>query len=247
MLDKQQAKAFKALLEFYCGFFIEDPVGNNAFSFEQRKNKRIFVPPLKSGGLEDVCVGKETVFSEIFNGEEKNVCGLEQFVYWKRKSQQVFIFDNHNHAFAFWAFGVAAGFFSPGLVLVHVDQHKDTRIPERLLEKSFWQQRTLSEVCDYTNFELNVGNFIPPAREAGIFSDVICVDAESALEVVLPNGCVADIDLDFFSPQMDYIPFAKKIEYVRELIQRSHFVTVATSPYFIDQDLALMALKKIFE
>lgn len=246
-MDKRENKIFEELQGFYKGFFIEDPVGNNAFSFKLRKNKKIFVPSLKRGDWREARVGHIVVFSEVCEGEEKNVCGLEHFIYWQSQGKHFFIFDNHNHAFAFWAFGISAGILSPGHALVHVDQHKDTRVPERLLEKKFWQQRTLSEVCDYVNHELNVGNFIPPAREAGIFSDVICVDAESVLEAALPNVCVADIDLDFFSPQMDYIPFEKKIEYSRELIRRSPFVTVATSPYFIDQDLALMVLKKIFE
>ncbi len=39
-------------MERYNGFFIEKPVGNNIFSFEERENKKIFVPKLIKGDLD---------------------------------------------------------------------------------------------------------------------------------------------------------------------------------------------------
>ena len=41
-------------MERYTGFYIDKPQGNNVFSYEERENKKIFVPKLIEGTLEDV-------------------------------------------------------------------------------------------------------------------------------------------------------------------------------------------------
>ena len=41
-------------MERYVGFYIEEPVGNNVFSYDERTNKKIFVPKLIKGTLDDV-------------------------------------------------------------------------------------------------------------------------------------------------------------------------------------------------
>ena len=38
----------------YTGFYIDRPTGNNIFSYEDRKNKSIYVPKLIEGTLDDV-------------------------------------------------------------------------------------------------------------------------------------------------------------------------------------------------
>ena len=52
-------------MERYTGFYIDKPYGNNVFSYEERENKKIFVPKLIEGTLEDVKVGQHIVFNEI--------------------------------------------------------------------------------------------------------------------------------------------------------------------------------------
>ena len=51
-------------MERYKGFYIDKPYGNNVFSYEERENKKIFVPKLIEGNLEDVQVGDNIVFNE---------------------------------------------------------------------------------------------------------------------------------------------------------------------------------------
>ena len=64
----------------------------------------------------------------VFNAEkerlENNISRL------KKQVKDVYIFDNHNHAFYFWIKSLKKGNFTKGCKLVHVDQHKDTREPE---------------------------------------------------------------------------------------------------------------------
>jgi hypothetical protein len=87
------------LREFYHGFFLTGPVGNNAFSFDRRENKSLYVPPIMEGVLDDLNVGTRTAFTEIIDGQEINSIGLNGFLYFPWRGKNIFIFDNHNHAF----------------------------------------------------------------------------------------------------------------------------------------------------
>ena len=60
-------------MDKYRGFYIEEPVGNNIFSYEERSNKKIFVPKLIEGTLDDVLVGNEIVFNEIMTENFPNL------------------------------------------------------------------------------------------------------------------------------------------------------------------------------
>jgi len=46
---------------------------------------------------------------------------------------------------------------------------------------------------------------------------------------------------------MDYIPKEKKIEQIRKYLLKAKFVTIATSPFFIDQNKAIKTIKTIFD
>ena len=56
---------------------------------------------------------------------------------------------------------------------------------------------------------------------------------------------ILDIDLDFFAPELDYIGNEKKISFIQRLLPEAAVVTVATSPFFIDQMRAVSILKRI--
>jgi hypothetical protein len=262
-----------SLQEFYRGFYVTRPEGNNAFSYDQRSHKKIYVPPLIKGSLEDVQAGEEIVFCDIVDdmrvgaalgrpseGDprsplrmEVQARGLKHFVHIERPGQDIFIFDNHNHVFAFWAAGVHQGVIPKNATLVHVDQHKDTREP-----KEWFAGQGTPEACHYANRILNVGNFIPPALKAGWFKDVVQVGSAGAFGVRghIPNSkdefgtCpripfVLDIDLDIFAPIMAHIPDDVKIARLCAWMAAASFITVATSPFFMDQNQALHYLRRL--
>ncbi len=54
-----------------------------------------------------------------------------------------------------------------------------------------------------------------------------------------------DIDLDFWAPGMG-TDLEKTIPLVRSLIREASLVTIATSPYFLDQTRALELLNLLF-
>jgi len=55
------------------------------------------------------------------------------------------------------------GIISDNSLLYHIDEHADTRDPEKYLLKP--DSRDLQKVFEYTNFFLNVGNYIIPAEK----------------------------------------------------------------------------------
>lgn len=229
-------------MDRYKGFYIDRPIGNNIFSYEERSNKSIFVPSLIEGTLEDVAVGEEIVFNEIDEDKEIKAKGLKNMVFYKKEDKDIYIFDNHNHALYFWINSLKSNKFKKGCKLVHVDQHKDMREPENYDV----DMNSLDDVFRYTNEVLNVGNFIQPALKHNIFSEVIIIDSSYGFEMNIEGEYVLDIDLDIFSKDMEYISYEKRVSKIKELIKGAKVITIASSPFFIDQEYAIKVLKELF-
>lgn len=226
----------------YNGFYIEKPMGNNVFSYDKRDNKSIYVPKLISGTLDDVKLGNKVVFNEVDENEEIKAIGLENMVEYVLGNKKIYVFDNHNHAFYFWLKSMMNDEFTRGCKLVHVDQHKDTREPENYDVDI----NNIEDVFKYTNEVLNVGSFIKPALQHKIFSELIIIDSLYGFDLDIEPEFVLDIDLDIFSSDMDYIPFDFKLDKIKNLIKKAKVITIATSPYFINQEYAIKVLKELF-
>ncbi len=233
-------------------FYITRPVSNNFFSFEKRKEPKLFVPPLIDGNIDDARVGNHIVFEDFDdNGILRSCKGLEQFIKGMyRQSIPFYIFDNHNHAFAFWHKEMIEGNLRKGTHLVHIDAHKDTRQPEKFL--SLDDASYPQKVFEYTNTTLNVGNFIPAAWHTLLVKNTTFITSQSELETFdassfLENNerFILDIDLDFFAPELDYINNRDKVRLIQKLMGSASVITFATSPFFIDQELALYWLRTI--
>lgn len=235
------------LQKFYHGFELSQPQGNNAFSYDLRKQRAIYVPPAIAGTPGNLTVGEQPAFCEVEDGSERICRGLKNFIYYRRPHQHVFFFDNHNHAFFFWMVANAAGLLPAGSHLLHVDQHRDMRKP---LETPPFDLETLPGALPlafhYCQQALNVGNFIHPALDLGLFSDVQMIDNSAAFREAVPGAFILDIDVDIFAPEMSYIDDRIKIERIRDYLRHAEIVTVATSPYFIDQKQAISIIKRLF-
>lgn len=229
----------------YGGFYIEKSVGNNKFSYNDRVNKKIYVPRLIEAKLDQVALGKSPAFIEVEDGIEKICTGLEymyKLVDDRIIDKEIYLFDNHNQSFYFWCRAIKQAIIKKGLVLLHVDQHKDTRKADNHLVDIY----DMEDVARYTNEVLNVGSFIEPAMSMDIFSELVIVDSSYSLKENISSDYVLDLDLDFFSRDMDYIDYDLKIKRVREYIEGARFITIASSPYFIEQDRAIQALRDLF-
>jgi len=246
MAPNSMKKPLAELMKLYSGFSIETADGNNAFSFDARERKSIFVPPLIEAPLESASLGEHVVFCEIEDGIEHALTGLKNMIYSHWRDKHIFLFDNHNHAFMFWVTGFKTGILSPGQRLIHVDQHSDMREPgQSFTVPPNWADLDLKQVFEYANYHLNVGNFIKPAMKMGLFNKVDIIDNSSAFQTLPEPPFVFDLDLDIFADEMNYIPQPQKYTYIRYCIKHAEFITIATSPYFIDQDVALGHLRDL--
>jgi hypothetical protein len=220
-------------------FYLTKRLGNNAFAYEARgESPRLYVPSLIEGRLEDVQLGNEVVFTDFDEHDVLQEClGLKHLVKTTFLGKPTVVVDNHNHVLWFW---VEAGL--QGAHLVHIDQHKDMRpAPEPLKDLK------LETVFHYVNEVLNVGNYIQPALDIGFLRGVTLITGESHLDqpIEKEGPVILNIDLDFFAPELDYIDFDKTARFIHEQAQYADLITVASSPFFIDQSRAFDYLQRL--
>ena len=180
------------------------------------------------------------------NWEIEYFHGLKNFL-WIEKSKfpPIFIFDNHNHAITFW-YNTIYDKGIKNVELIHIDQHSDCWENKKHLNLD-WKGNELEKVFNFCNKDCNVWNFIPPAIGSWIISNQIQIRSTTALQnlqVKKNQNFILDIDLDFC---LDWINRNKinkdavKIlkEKFDEIWKYALCITIATSPYFLDQRLAI--------
>lgn len=230
--------------------YISDPVGNNAFSYPHRHGGKLYVPPLIDGSLADVKMGDQVVFEDFDDADRLHSCvGLQAFVRttYSLTNVPVYICDNHNHVFYFWHEALKKGVIQPGATLLHVDGHRDTRVPER--NPTAEELADLPLLATYTNTVLNVGNYIPPAVATGLVGEVISITGAGDMRLNPPKkipNLIANIDLDFWAAELDYINQGEKDHYVKGWLNQASLITISTSPFFIEPERALSALARLF-
>ena len=246
-------------------FYLTESLGNNAFDYQQRAETHPepqlrIAPLLELNNLEklssELAISHEIAFAAEENAQIKAFAGLKNFLTFKTLQEvPVYIFDNHNHAFYFWHLEKQRDQLKNNATLIHIDQHKDSRIPAEFLSSEDAQD--LNKLFQYTNEILNVGNFIPPAFKTGLIKEMLLVDSEKSLQEFnslypefqnspTTKNLILDIDIDFFAPELDYIDNQKKLALIKQILPQAAIITIATSPFFIDQKLAIDWIKKIF-
>jgi hypothetical protein len=226
-------------------FVIDGPAGNNALSYERRgASPSLWVPSLVAGTFADVRPGDRVVFEDFDeHGVLQSCTGLSHLVRTEWRGVPAVVMDNHNHAFYFWNEALALGRLALDALLVHVDQHRDTRVPAQPYEGA-----TLEDAFRYTNFHLNVGNYIVPSQQCGLIGDIQMVTSEDALRNragVLQRNKILNIDLDFFAADMSYIDFDLAARFIASHLATASLVTIATSPFFIGQADAIRVLQDL--
>lgn len=188
------------------------------------------------------------------------------------KKEKIFLTNHHNNVLPyrrkFWMMNNR----SSCIIVIHIDQHSDLATPRSWIDES--QINDESYIKHYAHDICNIWNFIKPALEAGIIQECIQIRTETALlEFKLENlndvphplpakrlgpRCplrvdglgwgyliILDIDIDFRAPEMVNASMEQTFQKTKDLISQAHFITIATSPGFIDQDLAQEYVKKL--
>ena len=242
----------KTLTQLYNGFYLNKESANSKIS---GYSNSLRVAPIKK-----VCNYENLEIDyEHFAFAEKNenwdieyFHGLKNFL-WIEKSDypNIFIFDNHNHAFTF-RYNILYTKKTWNAELIHIDQHSDCRKNEDYLELN-WEGNELEKVFIFWNEKCNVWNFIPPSIESWIISSQTQIRSTTALknlEINKNQNFILDIDLDFCLDwinrdrlDLDVINLLKnKFD---EIWKRALWITIATSPYFLNQELAENIIEKL--
>lgn len=245
-------------------FYLTEAVWNNAFSYEKRENKKIYIP----------CLTEINSFDDIELQDNNGKIAFEDFWfddklstnYWLKNfykinplltspqgrgiTAPIYLFDNHNHAFYFWYLARNEWIIWDNNILIHIDEHADTRDNNKSLLKP--DSEDLQKVFEFTNMVLNVWDYIIPAQEEGIIWDIIQIRNETNLvdylefKNDLSSNIILNLDLDFFQPDLDFIDYKLKKKVVLDAAKKASIITIATSPFFINQQLAIKVFKDIF-
>lgn len=235
-------------------FYLTESFWNNAFSFYKRPNKKLYVPRLiKINNFDDIKLWDEIVFEDYdFNWKLVSCSWLENFYEIELKDfPPINLVDNHNHVYFFWHKARFDLIVSNNSTLYHIDEHTDLRDPWIYLEKE--ELKDLKRIFEYTNY-VDVWNYIIPAIHDWLIKEMHQIRSESELTDIklkidndeLEDNIILNLDLDFFQPKLDYIDYNLKKYVVQKLIKKASLITVATSPFFIDQNLALKVFRDLF-
>lgn len=225
----------------YKWLWIEWKCGNNKFSYEKRIDPKIRVAPLKHWDINDLKIWNEIVFEEIQNNKLISCFGLKNFI--KIKNKDIYIFDNHNHALYFRYIENMKWNIKDKIDLIHIDQHSDMNTPDSLPD--IINQKNIYK---YVNYNINVWNFIEPAIKINIVWRIIPILSEYKLldyDISNSDEFILDIDIDFWDKKMSINKHNETIKKVQELIKKAKIITIATSPFFIDQKKAIKIIKEI--
>lgn len=177
-----------------------------------------YITPIKQGSVSDVKIGSHIVFEETDEQGNLHQCtGLDYII----QTWNITVVDNHDRVLEFR---------EQDLPVIHIDQHTDLRPvgPDGI----------------------NVGNFLRHALDTGFISSAIQINTEYKLlnfdhKKELNTTYILDIDLDFWAPEMSIEYYHKTIQKTKSLISDAKIITIATSPYFLNQELALTILKDL--
>lgn len=205
------------------------------------------IPRRVRWGVHDITQGRSIVFREQDEtGQIREYTGLEKFIEITHPDQKIVVCDNHNHALYFWYEALWSGQIQPGAQLIHIDEHSDlwentqslpplgTESPEAIDEFVQW--------CE-------VGNYILPAMRNGLIGNIVRYENEYELDratsFITDENSILNIDIDIFSPELDFISFEKKWAAITHFLPLCPVITIATSPFFIDQEYAITLTQKI--
>ena len=237
----------KTIEQLYNGFYLDKESANSQIS--DYTNYLRVAPIKKVEYFENLAIDYEH-----FSFAEKNEYfhGLKNFLWIEKNgTSPIFIFDNHNHAITF-RYNIIYSKNLKNIELIHIDQHSDCRENHNHLTLSR-KENELEKIFKFCNKKCNVGNFIPPAIESWIISNQIQIRSTTALKnlkIKTNQNFILDIDLDFCLDWInrnkinsDAINLLK--DKVNKIWKKALWTTIATSPYFLDQTLAINIIEKL--
>ena len=222
-------------------FWISENIGNNSYGFKESdktgttsENSKLFCPKVIYSGTFNIKLGKEPLFRD--HEIDKEFTGLNHYLisHSLRSNTPIFICDNHNLVLEAWQLVK-----DQHLNLIHIDQHFDNA--QCKIDYDNIQSIYKTKICNYINFAKN-SNWIDKTLSFVESKDLKQIDKIDNFADIILN-----IDLDFFAPEVNLISLEEKINLIFKSANNAKLITIATSPGFIDQTLAIKIAKLLFE
>ncbi len=209
-------------------FFFEGHYGNN--SFLRQGESGLIIPGIVMGSAMDLEVGDQVVFCDNQDDEYLQCMGLKHYVCTKTDSGiPLFICDNHNLVLEAWQL-----FKNECPTLIHIDQHKDNAKINCRVDEPIYHTR----ICDYIDYAQK-----KQWIKRDYFSFVESQDLPKLGEAVHTINKIVNIDIDFFVKEVTMLTLEEKINVISSCCEGATLITIATSPGFIDQSLAVEITK----
>lgn len=243
----------KTLEQLYNWFFLDTTCANAKIT---NCNKFLRVAPIeKVDNYQDLAIEENNFAFAEKNGNWKMEYfhGLRNFLWVETANfPPIFIFDNHNHAPIFRYYKIKELNSNPP-TLIHIDQHSDCRENKEKLELN--NKYDLENIFHFYNEKCNVGNFIPPSLNSWIISDQIQIRSINALKTLTiekNQNFILDIDLDFClnwidRNEVDQEAIKTLKEKFNEIWKYALCITIATSPYFLNQKVAIKIIENLLD
>lgn len=237
--------------------------GNNLFSYDQRRSlwsdTTLVIPwPSEITTLDQVRLGDDIVFEEVnHDGQLQSCTGLAHTYFINPDDTNhlptIVITDNHNHLLPYRLKHISTS-ESQHIHLLHIDQHSD--LWHNINQLDVLKIHNPQYRRDFAHHDCNIGNFITPCIDSWLIAHMTQIRTEFSLneivnliaeaeEITWNNITILDIDMDFRAPEMWISDIDNTMAQVRLLMEHAHLITIATSPYFIDQNLALTLVNQL--
>ena len=212
---------------------------NNSFSYH--KWKRIWIAPVKIWKIDDLKLWNKIVFSDLEDWILRKSVWLLTHLWILDWRCPVFVCDNHNRALEAWQF-----YRTNTPYLIHIDQHRDEADYLNIIDF----EKDL-RVCDYIKWAKD-RNWVQKIHlslcESKDFSDIYKNDLIDFKKIKWSSSSIIlNIDLDIFAPEQTLISHELIWDTIFKFSKKSCLITIASSPLFIDQQLALNLVKRFFK
>jgi len=240
-----------------------------------KNNLEYVIPELIIGSSKNIKPGQHTAsvierfdeFEETGKTWVDERTGLDRYVLsFSKEGVPIYTFDNHTHALFAWAEALKAGFIEDEALLIRFDRHSDLDLPNLPIEK-LKNLTDLAEIKKYiVQGEINESNFTLPAvlnktiskmhyigpqweeaksdflPEMTSFENVKDYQRkyEDILREIPKEKIILDIDLDIIQDLKD-----SDIDFLAKIGQQAGIVTLATSPFYISQEVSIPKAQKL--
>ena len=209
--------------------------------------KELFIPKYRYDSLLNICESSEIGFCL---SEEEQFFSLDSYRVDTIAWIPVVLCDNHNAVAHAWGIAFDQGLLERWVTCIHIDEHSDLW-ENKSLPEDFFRQSSI-DWWEYAHKYCNVGNYIRPLIDNSYIGDFIRVEWEEDLESIKDPSkfsprYILNIDLDYWSEDLSYIPWPKSIARVRALFAHAWLITIATSPSFIPFPRAYKALEELLK